>query len=100
MERPESAPSLYRSAKTCCGAITFANLICPILNLNSLKPRLNHYLRWQERDKTMKRGLVILACICAVIGGVYVAGSKWAIRHQTLDLFDATRQRPVSVDAP
>jgi hypothetical protein len=46
----------------------------------------------------MKRALVILACICAVTGGVYVAGSKWAIRHQTLDLFDATRQRPVSVD--
>jgi hypothetical protein len=46
----------------------------------------------------MKRALVILACICALGGGVYVAGSKWAIRHQTLDLFDATRQRPVSVD--
>src|ERR1700728_1739850 len=46
----------------------------------------------------MKRALVILASICAVIGGVYVAGSKWAIRHQTLDLFDAARQRPVSVD--
>ena len=46
----------------------------------------------------MKRALVILACICAVVGGVYVAGSKWAIRHETLDLFDATRQRPVSVD--
>jgi hypothetical protein len=46
----------------------------------------------------MKRALVILACICAVTGGVYVAGSKWAIRHQTLDLFDAVRQRPVSVD--
>jgi hypothetical protein len=46
----------------------------------------------------MKRALVILACICAVTGGVYVAGSKWAIRHQTLDLFDAARQRPVSVD--
>ena len=46
----------------------------------------------------MKRGLVILACICVVICGVYVAGSKWAIRHETLDLFDAARQRPVSVD--
>ena len=46
----------------------------------------------------MKRALVILACIGAVAGGVYVAGSKWAIRHQTLDLFDAARQRPVSVD--
>jgi len=46
----------------------------------------------------MKRALVILACICALGGGVYVAGSKWAIRHQTLDLFDAARQRPVSVD--
>src|SRR4029077_10349336 len=28
----------------------------------------------------------------------YFAISKWAIRHQTLNLFDATRQRPVSVD--
>src|ERR1700729_668900 len=46
----------------------------------------------------MKRALVILACICAVVGGVYVAGSKWAIRHETLDLFDATRQRPVAVE--
>jgi hypothetical protein len=48
--------------------------------------------------KTMKRALVILACLFALIGGLYVAGSKWAIRHETLDLFDATRQRPVSVD--
>jgi dienelactone hydrolase len=46
----------------------------------------------------MKRALVVLACICAVIGGVYVAGSKWAIRHETLNLYDAARQRPVSVD--
>jgi hypothetical protein len=46
----------------------------------------------------MKRALSVLACICVLTGGLYVAGSKWAIRHQTLDLFDATRQRPVPVD--
>ena len=46
----------------------------------------------------MKRALVVLACICIVAGGLYVAGSKWAIRHETLNLFDAARQRPVSVD--
>ncbi|SHN81846.1 alpha/beta hydrolase [Bradyrhizobium erythrophlei] len=46
----------------------------------------------------MKRALIVLACIIAVAGGLYVAGSKWAIRHDTLELFDATRQRPVAVD--
>ena len=48
--------------------------------------------------KTMKRAFAVLACICFLAGGLYVAGSKWAIRHQTLELFDAARQRPVSVD--
>jgi hypothetical protein len=48
--------------------------------------------------ETMKRALAVLACLCVIAGGLYVAGSKWAIRHQTLDLFDAERQRPVSVD--
>jgi hypothetical protein len=48
--------------------------------------------------ETMKRALSVLACICVLAGGLYVAGSKWAIRHETLDLFDAARQRPVSVD--
>jgi hypothetical protein len=47
---------------------------------------------------TMKRALIVLACIFAAVGGLYVAASKWAIRHETLDLFDAARQRPVSVD--
>ena len=46
----------------------------------------------------MKRALIVLACIIAATGVAYVAGSKWAIRHQTLALFDATRQRPVAVD--
>jgi hypothetical protein len=46
----------------------------------------------------MKRALTILGCICVLTGGLYVAASKWAIRHEKLDLFDATRQRAVSVD--
>jgi len=39
-----------------------------------------------------------LACLCILLGGLYVAVSKWAIRHETLDLFDSARARPVSVD--
>ena len=46
----------------------------------------------------MKRALAVLAFICLVTGGLYVAASKWAIRHETLELFDAARARPVSVD--
>jgi len=46
----------------------------------------------------MKRGIAVLACVCALAGGVYFAISKWGIRHETLNFFDATRQRPVSVD--
>jgi hypothetical protein len=46
----------------------------------------------------MKRALTVLACICLLSGGLYMAASKWAIRHQSLELFDAARQRPVSVD--
>ena len=46
----------------------------------------------------MKRTLAILVCVCVLAGGGYFAVSKWAIRHETLDLFDAARQRPVTVD--
>src|SRR5215472_13799814 len=46
----------------------------------------------------MKRAIAILACLCVLAGAEYFSISKWAIRHETLDLFDATRQRPVSVD--
>jgi hypothetical protein len=48
--------------------------------------------------ETMKRALAVLAFICLVTGGLYVAASKWAIRHETLDLFDTARARAVSVD--
>ena len=46
----------------------------------------------------MKRALAILACLCLLAGGEYFVISKWAIRHETLNLVDASRQRPVSVD--
>ena len=48
--------------------------------------------------ETMKRALAVLAFIWLVTGGLYLAASKWAIRHETLDLYDAARARPVSVD--
>jgi hypothetical protein len=48
--------------------------------------------------ETMKKALAILACLCLFVGGEYFAVGKWAIRHETLNLFDTTRQRPVAVD--
>jgi alpha/beta hydrolase fold len=42
--------------------------------------------------------MVVLACVCALAAGVYFAISKWGIRHETLNFFDAARQRPVAVD--
>src|SRR5450631_456804 len=46
----------------------------------------------------MKRAIAVLVCISALVGGVYVAASKWAIRHETLSFLDTARQRPVAVD--
>jgi len=48
--------------------------------------------------EAMKRGVAVLACVCALASGIYLAVSKWGIRHETLDLFDAARKRPVAVD--
>ena len=46
----------------------------------------------------MKRAFTILAFLCVLAAGEYFVVSKFAIRHETLNLFDAARQRPVSVD--
>jgi hypothetical protein len=46
----------------------------------------------------MKRGIAVLSCVCALTGVVYFGISKWGIRHETLNLFDEARQRPVAVD--
>ncbi|MGM4917566.1 alpha/beta fold hydrolase [Tardiphaga sp. 813_E8_N1_3] len=46
----------------------------------------------------MKRGLLILLSVCVLATAAYFTASKWAIRHETLTLFDASRNRPVQVD--
>ena len=47
----------------------------------------------------MKRGIVILLSVCAVLVVGYFTASKWAIRHQTLTFYDPARgNRPVPVD--
>ncbi|MGM4891337.1 alpha/beta fold hydrolase [Tardiphaga sp. 709] len=46
----------------------------------------------------MKRGLLILLSVCVLATAAYFTASKWAIRHETLTFFDATRNRPVQVD--
>src|ERR1700742_1886543 len=48
--------------------------------------------------KRMKRAFAILACLCVLSAGEYFAVSRLAIRHETLDLYDTARHRPVSVD--
>jgi len=47
----------------------------------------------------MKRLILVLSCLAVLllIGG-YFAVSKWAIKHQTLNLFDSARNRAVTVD--
>jgi hypothetical protein len=46
----------------------------------------------------MRRAFAIFVCLCVLAAGEYLAVSRWAIRHETVNLFDATRQRPVAVD--
>jgi alpha/beta hydrolase fold len=47
----------------------------------------------------MKRGIAILVSLTALVTVAYFTASKWAIRHETLTFYDATRDnRPVAVD--
>ena len=47
----------------------------------------------------MKRGITILLSLTALVTVAYFTASKWAIRHETLTFYDATRDnRPVEVD--
>ncbi len=46
----------------------------------------------------MKRGILILLGLVAILGVAYFSASKWAIRHETISFYDAARNRPVDVD--
>jgi hypothetical protein len=47
----------------------------------------------------MKRGIAILLSLCVLATVAYFTVSKWAIRHETITFYDATRNnRPVAVD--
>ncbi|TYL94171.1 alpha/beta hydrolase [Bradyrhizobium rifense] len=47
----------------------------------------------------MKRGIAVLVCVSALCGVAYFTASKWAIRHETVTFYDASRDnRPVPVD--
>jgi len=46
----------------------------------------------------MKRVFAFLAFFCVLAVGEYFIVSRFAIRHETLTLFDASRQRPISVE--
>jgi len=48
--------------------------------------------------EAMKKAFFAAVCVWALVGGVYFAASKWAIRHEAVNFFDAARQRLVAVD--
>src|SRR6059058_1222814 len=48
---------------------------------------------------SMKRGIAILVSLSALLTVAYFTWSKWAIRHETVTFYDASRNnRPVPVD--
>ena len=47
----------------------------------------------------MKRGIAVLVSVSALCGVAYFTASKWAIRHETITFYDASRDnRAVPVD--
>ncbi|HVX75009.1 MAG TPA: alpha/beta fold hydrolase [Bradyrhizobium sp.] len=47
----------------------------------------------------MKRGIAVLLSLCVLVTAAYFTASKWAIRHETITFYDASRgNRPVAVD--
>jgi hypothetical protein len=61
-----------------------------------MKRRLASFRR---RAAAHARKLIIIAgCIAIAVTATYVSFSKWAIRHETLNLYDSSRERAIAVD--
>ena len=45
----------------------------------------------------MKRGIIILLGLFAIVVVAYFTASKWAIRHETLTFYDSSRDRKIEV---
>lgn len=46
----------------------------------------------------MKRAVIVVLSLVVLVAVAYLSGSKWLIRHETLALFDQTRDRAIDVD--
>lgn len=46
----------------------------------------------------MKRGLIIAVAAVAFVAAAYFSFSKWAVRHEMVELYDASRDRVVAVN--
>lgn len=46
----------------------------------------------------MRRAILVALSLVLFAGVAYASVNKWAIRHDTLELYDASRQRPVTVN--
>ena len=46
----------------------------------------------------MKKAIGVLGVLCVAFAGGYFALGKWGIKHDTLNFFDAKRNRSVAVD--
>src|SRR6185312_159541 len=55
-------------------------------------------LTGKRMKRGMKRGVTVFASICVLAVVAYFTASKWAIHHETMTFYDATRDRPVAVD--
>jgi hypothetical protein len=52
-----------------------------------------------EAGDGVKRGIIVLFSMCALVAVAYFTASKWAVRHETLTFYDPARgDRPVAVD--